>query len=274
MLTRACIVGVISATLALLMVPSAGAVVVPGYSASPDWSGYVAGEKGIRMDQVSARWTVPSASCTTAATAFSEVSAWVGLGDSTGIEQIGTDTSCDTDKHKAAFGSALWELYPSPSHVIDHPVAAGDRMQASVSVTGHAVTLTLTDATEHWSFVKRTSARSVDETSADWIVEDPALNCCQSFPFADFSPVSFKDAQARSTTGHSGTISDNAWAATKFGLISAKPRRLLAWPSPLEAAGGAFTVSRTDRSPPPLASPRVVLPTRARAADGGRAGAY
>ena len=258
MLTRACIVGVISATLALLMVPSAGAVVVPGYSASPDWSGYVAGEKGIRMDQVSARWTVPSASCTTAATAFSEVSAWVGLGDSTGIEQIGTDTSCDTDKHKAAFGSAWWELYPSPSHVVDHPVAAGDRMQASVSVTGHAVTLTLTDATEHWSFVKRTSARSVDETSADWIVEDPALNCCQSFPLADFSPVSFKDAQARSTTGHSGTISDNAWAATKFGLIGAKPRRLLAWPSPLEAAGGAFTVSRTDRAPPPEPPPPSV----------------
>jgi hypothetical protein len=71
------------------------------------------------------------------ATAFSEVSAWVGLGDSTGIEQIGTDTSCDTGKHKAALGSAWWELYPSPSHVVDHPVAVGDRMQASVTVTGH-----------------------------------------------------------------------------------------------------------------------------------------
>jgi len=256
--TRACIVGVISATMALLIVPGARAVLVPGYSPSPDWSGYVAGEKGIRMDQVSARWTVPGASCTMVATAFSEVSVWVGLGDSTGIEQIGTDTSCDTDKHKAAFGSAWWELYPSPSHVVDHPVAAGDRMHASVSVTAHAVMLALADATEHWSFVRRTSARSVDETSADWIVEDPALNCCQSFPFADFSPVSLTDAQARSTSGLSGTISDEAWAATKFGLIMGAPRRLLAWPSPLHAAGSAFTVSRTDRSPPPEPPPPPV----------------
>jgi hypothetical protein len=71
--------------------------------------------------------------------------------------------------------------------------------------------LALADATEHWSFVRRTRPRSVDETSADWIVEDPALNCCQSFPFADFSPVRFTDARARSTTGQSGTISDDAW---------------------------------------------------------------
>jgi hypothetical protein len=256
--TRVCIVGVISATMALLIAPGARAVLVPGYSPSPDWSGYVAGEKGVSMNHVSARWTVPGASCTTVATAFSEVSVWVGLGDSTGIEQIGTDTSCDTDKHKGAFGSAWWELYPSPSHVVDEPVAAGDRMQASVSVTGPAVMLALADATERWSFVRRTTARSVDETSADWIVEDPALNCCQSFPFADFSPVSFTDAQARSTTGRSGTISDDAWAATKFGLILGKPRRLLAWPSPLHAAGSAFTVARTDRSPPPEPPPPPV----------------
>jgi hypothetical protein len=142
------------------------------------------------MQQVSAGWTVPRASCSSAATAFSEASAWVGLGDSRGIEQIGTDTSCDTDKRTAAFGSAWWELYPSPSHVVDHRVAPGDRMEASVSVTAHRVRLTLTDATKHWSFIERTSARFVDETSADWIVEDPALNCCQSFPFADFSSVS------------------------------------------------------------------------------------
>jgi len=127
-----------------------------------------------------------------------------------------------------------------------------------VSVTGHAVTLALVDATEHWSFVRQISARSVDETSADWIVEDPALNCCQSFPFADFSPVRFTDAQARSTTGQSGTISDEAWAATKFGVIMGKPRRLLAWPSPLHAAGSAFTVSRTDGSPPPEPPPPPV----------------
>jgi hypothetical protein len=256
--TRACIVGVISATIALLIVPGARAVLVAGYSPSPDWSGYVAGEKGIRMDQVSARWTVPGASCTTAATAFSDVSAWVELGGSTGIEQIGTGTSCDTDKHKAAFGSAWWELYPSPSHVVDEPVAAGDHMQATVSVTGHAVRLALTDATGHWSFLRRTSAGSIDQTSADWIVEDPALNCCQSFPLADFSPVSFTDAQARSTTGQSGTISDDAWAATKFGLIMGAPRRLLAWPSLLHAAGSAFTVLRADRSPPPERPPPPV----------------
>lgn len=193
MATRACTVGVISAALALLIVSGAGAAVVPWYTASPDWSGYVAGEKGIRMDQVSAGWTVPSASCTTVATAFSAVSAWVGLGDSTRIEQIGTGTSCDTDKHGAAFASAWWELYPSPSHVVDHPVAAGDRAQASISVTGHV-----------------------------------------------------------------GTISDSAWAATKFGLIIGKPRRLLAWPSPLHAGGRAFTVLRTDRSPPPEPPPPPV----------------
>ena len=247
-------VGLLGVLGALLTASWAGAFVSPGYIPSKIWSGYIAAAKGVSMDQVSGSWTVPSARCSARKTAFSEVSTWVGLGVLTGVEQIGTDTSCYTTLHRAAFGSAWWEVYPAPSHTINRPVSPGDLLHASVSVSGHDVTLMLEDLSKHWTFIKHSGARAPDLSAAEWIVEDPAANCCQFFPLAEFSPVTFTNAHARSTNRSSGTLTSPPWAATKYAMIAGKPPRLLAWPSALSANGASFSVTRTDRSPPPQAT--------------------
>jgi hypothetical protein len=247
--------GLLAALSMLAGVPAAGAFVNQAYVPSQIWSGYVAAEKGLSMDQASGSWTAPSARCPKSKRSFSEVGTWVGLGAVKAVEQIGTDTLCEPAQHKTAFGSAWWEDYPAPSHVIDHPVGPGDKLRASVTVSGHAVTLTLADVTRHWKFVKRTTDASPDVSAAEWIVEDPAANCCQYFPLAEFSPVRFTDATARSVGGRPGSITGPPWGATKYAMIAGQPARLLAWPSALSAGGSAFTVTRTDRKPPVVPSP-------------------
>jgi hypothetical protein len=240
---------------ALVLAPSAGAFVNTSYVPSQIWSGYTASEKGLSMDRVAGSWTAPSARCANSKMSFSEVATWVGLGALTAVEQIGTDTTCEPAQHKHPFGSAWWEDYPAPSHAINHPLGSGDRLQASIAVNGHTVTLTLADLSRHWRFVKRTTDPSPDLSAAEWIVEDPAANCCQYFPLAEFSPVKFTDATARSAGGRPATITGPPWGATKYAMIAGKPKRLLAWPSALSAGGSAFTVTRTDRAPPTVTPP-------------------
>ena len=239
----------------LVLAPSAGAFVNQAYVPSQIWSGYTASEKGLSMDLVSGSWTAPTARCPKSKGSFSEVATWLGLGAVKAVEQIGTDTLCEPAQHKTAVGSAWWEDYPAPSHVIGHPVGPGDKLRALVAFRGHTVTLTLSDLTRHWKFVKRTTDASPDLSAAEWIVEDPAANCCQDFPLAEFSPVKFTDAEARSVGGRTETITGPPWGATKYAMIAGTPARLLAWPSALSAGGSAFTVTRTDRKPPVVPSP-------------------
>lgn len=61
--------------------------------------------------------------------------------------------------------SAWYELVPAASQAIMLSAAAGDRIRAAVTVSGHHVAVTLSDLTRHHSFTKRLHAATVD-TSA------------------------------------------------------------------------------------------------------------
>jgi hypothetical protein len=100
-----------------------------------------------------------------------------------------------------------------------------------------------------------------DVTSAEWIVEAPAgcdsSGSCWQLPLADFGSVRFTHARATGASGHSGTISDSAWAATKMNLSQARSggngRTTVgsmsgALAAGLSASGDAFSVSYGDAS--------------------------
>lgn len=130
-----------------------------------------------------------------------------------------------------------------------------DLINASVTVDGGRVSLSLYDVTRKHGFTKTVVASTIDVSSAEWILEAPAecisANACQTLPLANFGTAEFDSALATSTSGHVGGISDAAWQATKIKLVPAGHRFVdsgsatvgAATPSALATNLGSFTVS-------------------------------
>ena len=174
----------------------------------------------------SGTWVQPAAKCgTSAATSGPTSSAfWVGLGGnseaSQALEQLGTEADCTATGTTRYF--AWYELVPAPSHQIKMVVEPGDRIAASVNVSGSEVTLTLKNVTRGTSFAHVFTKQNLDTGSAEWIAEAPSLcsgSDCRETALTDFGKVAFSQASA-TVDGHTGTISDPAWTTTALQLVS------------------------------------------------------
>ena len=277
-LVRVWIWAALAVAAALVLAPAARA----DTSQSINWAGYAVHRAGVSFHQVSASWTQPTASCTRGEETFSAY--WVGLGGfsekSNSLEQIGTEADCGIGG--VPILSAWYEVIPAGPRTIGITVRAGDRISASVTVVGHQLTLSLTDASRHRGFSRTLRAPAVDVSSAEWIVEAP-LGCavtiasCQNLPLANFGAAMFRAARAVGSKGHSGSISSPRWRATRINM-SPRGRQPadyggygmavgLADPSPLQVGGSAFTVTFT-----PMAVPGYLAraPRSAAAAPGRR----
>jgi hypothetical protein len=270
--------------LALLAVPAAAAA---NTTTSANWSGYAVHGHGVDFRRIAGRWTVPKAVCTTGTASYSAT--WVGIGGydltSAALEQTGTETDCSRDGHASSF--AWYELVPAPSHAMKLRVRAGDRIAAGVLVVGHRVTLTLRDLTSHRSATKTVTVKTVDVSSAEWIVEAPsdcpAAGSCQTLPLADFGSIGFARARVQDARGQSGSIADRHWPRTKITLASGThhfvsegiAQENKATPSPLSRSGAGFTVAFSTiggpSGPPagpgagaPVTSPEVAFPSTIR----------
>jgi hypothetical protein len=256
------------AVLAVVEAPRAAADAgTGGYLESIRWSGWIAAHKGVRFDDVSASWHVPGAHCKPHGKSSYSL-AWIGLGGSNEneLEQVGTETDCSgffPGYRSRPLVSVWWEVLPQPQQYPITTVHVGDLVDAAVSARGRRVRLSLTDVTHHATFVKTVRPRHLTETSADWIVEDPEI-CpgstihllCPSKRYAPFERTTFSNAAAGTTAGRHGPIADPHWAALRYALINDR-NRLLSWPTPLNAAGTGFSVSRTNRVPPGEPPPPV-----------------
>lgn len=260
--------GALTYALACLAFEPAGALAAaarPTPSVSANWAGYVAvlSAKGgsSRFSAVAGSWTEPAVSCTAGRESFS--AAWVGLGgyreDARSLEQIGSDADCA--KSGQALYSLWYELLPAAPVELELPVHAGDRLEASVSVAGKAVTLRVSDVSTGEHFTSTRHAASVDASSAEWIVEAPSgcasANACSVLPLANFGAVDFSSATA--SAGHySGPAVDAHWSASALeleqmgfsgfhreDLVNGTPAHTvtLASPSPSSAPYGSFAVS-------------------------------
>jgi Peptidase A4 family len=227
-------------------------------STSLNWSGYAVTAPTPFTD-VKGSWTQPTANCSTTASPTqgpgngngngnghgnggggksqsSYSSFWVGLDgyNSNTVEQTGTDADC-SGTTPVYYG--WYEFYPAFPVNFSNPVQPGDAMTGEVSVANGTVTITLTDATQHWSQTASQADNGYALSSAEWIAEAPSSG--RVLPLANFGTVTFTGASATGA-GTKGSISaftyDPITMATNTGQIKAAP-------SGLTAGGSSFRVT-------------------------------
>jgi hypothetical protein len=201
---------------------------------STNWSGYA--DTGSGFSKVTANWTEPTATCTSAT---SLAAFWVGIdGFSSGsVEQDGTLIECDGG---TAFYFTWWEMYPSNDvQVVGDTLKAGDKISASVVRSSDSYKLTVKDSTHPAnSFSTTQTCSDCANSSAEWIAEAPSSSSGVE-PLAHFSKLTMGVASV-STTSKSGVIS--SFADDEITMVDTSGN-VEAQPGPLGSNGKFFSVT-------------------------------
>ena len=223
---------------------------------SSNWSGYA--DTNDTFGSVSSSWTEPTVNCADsnsgldgvlslsdllggpgAASAF-----WVGLDgyNSTSVEQLGTDSDCDSGTPSYY---AWYEMYPNPSETLpsQYPVKPGDQMTALVAsnAAGTSFTLEIKDATAGWTFSTTQTGSGFARSSAEVIAEAPSscsILFCSEVPLADFGQINYSGSSVINTAGTKGSLS--AFDANEITMSD--NGTTLATPSSLSSDGSSFSV--------------------------------
>jgi hypothetical protein len=232
-------------------------------SSSSNWAGYAAHRKYAQFRRVFASWTQPRLTCTPGQASYSAF--WVGLGGysvrSKALEQVGTEADC---KASGAMKTSVWfELVPAPSRRLALAMHPGDRIRASVAVSGHMVEIKISNATSGRSARKLIRAPRLDLSSAEWIAEAPSAcvagQGCRTLPLANFGSTRFARAGAQLVGARQAAISSRRWSLTRITLQPGRPRFAgfhpgaatgEITPSALAENGSAFTVRYSALTPP------------------------
>jgi hypothetical protein len=207
---------------------------------SSNWSGYAVetnlnSPQNNAVNNVSGQWTVPSVSCTSAA---SYSSVWVGIdgfSDST-VEQTGTEQDCQNGQVQYY---AWYEMYPRNMYRISLAVSPGNTVAAAVKFNGNRYyTLTLSNKTTGKSFSTTQRLNGTQRQSAEWVVEAPS-SYFGVLPLANFGMANISNASA-TLNGHTGTIADANWQKDKI-LMETADGTAKATPSDLASGGSAFS---------------------------------
>ena len=205
---------------------------------SYNWSGYAdyATASGT-FTKVSASWTAPSVKCTAEDTI---VSNWVGLdgySDAT-VEQDGTIGWCYED---VPTYFTWYEMYPAGTVEVGTTLAPGDKITASVTRSGTAYTLAVTDATHtanSFSQSETCALTTCTDTSAEWITERSSFSIGIA-PLADYKTFKFASA-SETANGKTGSISGYA-TNSQMTMIDATAAYNLSTTSALTSGGTGFT---------------------------------
>ena len=206
-----------------------GKALRPAMIASPNWAGYVAtspnSKKPLNFKSVTGTWTVPTADCKPGkAGTYSSV--WVGIGGFTQTrqEEVGTDANC-SKKGKASY-YAWFEIVP----FISFPTVVADKIKPGDTITGlvklvtpKIVELQLVNHTANWKFTRKINWATNDTTTADWVVESPAVckeQICQEASLANFHKVTMRNISAVAN-GSSGGLNNKHWKVIPIRLVPA-----------------------------------------------------
>jgi Peptidase A4 family len=231
-------------------VPAAAASAAP--LVSSNWSGYAARarSRAIPFQSVSGEWLQPAASCRRGRESY--VGVWVGLGGysetSRALEQVGTDSDCT--RNGQAVYATWYELVPAQPVQIRMAIHAGDVVAASVTVRRHDVTLRIRDRTTGARFSALRRTRSIDVSSAEWIVEAPSTclggSSCATLPLTDFGTTTFTAATA-TAAGRTAEASDPGWSTAALELRQSA--RTAGFPASRRSAGAVVTAAPSPLSP-------------------------
>jgi len=195
-----------------------------GYPTTIDstfYSGYGATLPGSSVSEVHGEWVEPKARCS--GSTERDAGFWVGIEDPTGnfLQQLGTLAHCNGGS--APTYHAWYEMFPLRTVPIKMAIHPGDRMRATVSVTGSAWRLAITNATTGASFAV-TKQRSAEAAIALWIAEAPSTSTTDVgqhvLPLADYGTVTFSHCTAV-VDGTSRTLTDRSWAHFRFDMATA-----------------------------------------------------
>ena len=214
---------------------------------SLNWAGYAV--TGAVFSNVAGSWRQPAAICPKKQA--QQAAFWVGIDGSSSsdptVEQIGTDSDCTKGRGKRGGGPsyyAWYQMFPQSVVVLPgsfYPVAPGDLISSSVSVSGLVYTLTITDASK-WIFsTNQSSPVRPRNASAEWIAEAPS-SCvgtrCKPVALADFGSMAFTGASANHQVISAPGFTDHQITMTTKGAGIIK-----ALPSALAFGGSVFTVA-------------------------------
>lgn len=218
-----------------------------GTQTSLDWAGYAV--TGTTFTNVSGSWTQPVATCS--GNKVEQAAFWVGTdgyseSDPT-VQQVGTDSDCMKGKGKVKGGPsyyAWYQMYPASDVVLApslYPVAPGDAISASVSLSGSDYVLHVADGTK-WTFTTTQAPPTKPlNSSAEWIAEAPtscSKSTCKVLPLANFGSLGFSHASANGKA-----ISAPAFTNYQINMTLKNPKKLKAQTSALTGGGSGFTVS-------------------------------
>jgi hypothetical protein len=175
---------------------SAAAHGVRNGTTSTNWSGYAVTGSGNAFNSVSSSWTEPAATCNDGGTEYAAF--WVGLDgyNSNSVEQTGTDSDCDGGSPDY-YG--WYEMYPADPVYFTNPVAPGDSMSASITVSGNNYTLKLTDSTQGWTQTENETGSGLADSSAEVITEAPSSSS-GPLPLADFGAINYSGSTVDGTS--------------------------------------------------------------------------
>lgn len=259
--------------------PSFGTIQNLKMSYSTNWAGYAVGKNLLiapgnnTVTEVSGSWVV--ASVNPAATPQGGVMVcWVGIDgySSDTVEQIGTmadagipltssggslpfsacANGAPTGSSTGGTGGSVlylawYEMYPNPPVVINMLIRPGDVMWGDVRYLNNGMfLLTIVDQTRHEEYSTLQTMYGAERSSAEWIVEAPALTDNTPLPLADFGKVTFTNAQA-TLGGQTGSINYHAWQYDAITMNSSSTD-VLAKVSPLSYFGSSFQVTWVNSS--------------------------
>jgi hypothetical protein len=214
---------------------------------SSAWSGYrVTSPSGsVSFESVQAAWVEPAITCNAiAATAGQFASFWVGLDVqrfAADVQQDGSTAYCDGSE---PVHYLWWEQAPYNAAQIVGYVNAGDTISASTVYTPSTgiFTFTMTDETTSTTYTETAgcpTGETCSRVGAEWIAEAPHVDGTL-VPLFPYGTVSFANASATDSTGHTGVIDDAQWNSDSY---LEQDEGSLGTPSALDSTGNGFSIS-------------------------------
>jgi hypothetical protein len=126
-------------------------------------------------------------------------------------------------------------MYPKYPVNLGNPVQPGDQMSASVTTDGAgSFTLTISDATRHWTSTTKAKLHSAQLSSAEVIAEAPSSRS-GVLPLANFGSVSFSNSTVNGAVLTSSTPNLDPITMASGSTVKAVPSSM--------SSSGGFSVA-------------------------------